>query len=195
MWLSSASCTNWILTLILAICVGDATAGLSGHTVRVAHVYDPVGEVGSFEGYLDSEIAVNLFEGWYTATVRDDGFSIEWRAGKIMQGLYGFNGFVLTIKDRSPITSATIAESTTWPAFSSGRLSFDGSHVWADFGYLSSMPTQRLDVTVLTAVPEMSTIHLMTVGLLCILLLAFCRRIYDGLSGAQKRESISPVPH
>lgn len=154
-----------LLGVGLALCAATASAGLSGHYIKAAHLYAPNGEIGSFEGLLGTELGGNLFEGWYSATITNDQISIVWTAGKTLQGLFGFNGFILTVVDGSPITSVSIAPSSTWSAFNDSRLTFDGSHVWADFGFLSSLPTQRLDLLVTTAVPEAPPGILMSIGL------------------------------
>lgn len=149
-----------------------ASAGLGGHYIKAAHIYDPAGEIGSFEGQLVSELGGPLFQGEYNATVTNEAISIVWVQGKTLLGQYGFNGFVLTILDGSPITSVSIAPSSTWQAFADNRLTFDGSHVRADFGSLTSLPTQRLDLVVTTAVPEAPTVVLLGLGLLMVTLKA-----------------------
>lgn len=163
---------NWLrkslLGLFLLLSAATASAGLSGHYIKATHFYAPNGEIGSFEGLLGTELGGNLFDGWYSATVTDNNISIVWTAGKTLQGLFGFNGFVMSVLDGSPITSVSIAPSSTWTAFTSSRLTFDGSHVWADFGSLTSLPTQTLNLMVTTAIPESPTDAMLGLGLLVI---------------------------
>lgn len=165
---------NTLLLLVSCFLVSGASANLTGHTIRVAHIYEPVGEIGSFERVLNTEFSANLFQGDYIATVRADGASVEWVQGKILQGLFGFNGFVLTVVNAAPIVRVSILPTSTWSAFSETRLTFDANHIWADFSYLSSLPTQRVDIAIQTSVPETSTLALLTAG---VFTLAIRRRI------------------
>jgi hypothetical protein len=166
-----------VLGVLSSFWIVPANASLTGYDLRFAHIYTPSGEIGSAQGVLVTELSASLFDGNYIATIRDIGFSIEWTQGKHLQGLFGFNGFVLTVADGTPITFASIAASTDWPDYFSTplqdplapRLTFDGNHVRVDMGFLTSLPSQRLDVTVLTAVPENSTVAMMCMGLLLLL--------------------------
>ena len=161
---------SFILGVGLAIFIASASAGLSGHYIKAAHLYAPNGEIGSFEGVVNQELGGILFNGWYSASITSNQITIDWITGVTLQGLFGFNGFVLTVLDGSPITAVSIAPTSTWLAFTEDRLAFDGNHVWADFRSLSSLPTQRLELLITTAVPEVPAAVLMSTGLVFVAL-------------------------